>query len=75
MVSASVVSTFERKLVLDREENRRLDQESCQDDRQDEEQIFLNINKNYYIVRNAGCAHSRYTLKLYLKFFFNELIN
>ena len=68
MVSASVVSTFERKLVLDREENRRLDQESGQDDRQDEEQIFLNINKNYYIVRNAGCAHSRYTQILSLIF-------
>ena len=51
MVSASVVSTFERKLVLDREENRRLDQESGQDDRQDEEQIFFNINKNYYAMQ------------------------
>ena len=23
-----------------------------------------NINKNYYVVRNARCARSRYTLKL-----------
>ena len=22
-----------------------------------------NLNKNYYLVRNAGCARSRYTLK------------
>ena len=26
-------------------------------------------NKNYYVVRNAGCARSRYTLKLSLIFF------
>ena len=31
------------------------------------------INKNYYVVRNAGCAHSRYTLKLSL--IFHDLIN
>ena len=24
----------------------------------------IEINKNYYVVRNAGCASSRYTLKL-----------
>ena len=37
-----------------------------------EEQLGIyNIykNKNYYVVRNAGCGHSRYTLKLYLIFF------
>ena len=26
--------------------------------------IFILLNKNYYVVRNARCAHSRYTLKL-----------
>ena len=31
-----------------------------------------NLNKNYYIVRNAGCARSRYTLKLSLIFLFNQ---
>ena len=32
-------------------------------------------NKNYYVVRNAGCARSRYTLKLSLIFLklMNEL--
>ena len=34
-----------------------------------------NKNKNYYVVRNAGSAHSRYTLKLYLIFLINEWIN
>ena len=28
--------------------------------------ILTNYNKNYYVVRNAGCAISRYTLKLSL---------
>ena len=32
-----------------------------------------NKNKNYYVVRNAGSAHSRYTLKLYLIFRFGLL--
>ena len=37
-------------------------------------------NKNYYVARNAGCAHSRYNLKLSLIFFkinqwMNQLIN
>ena len=32
-------------------------------------------NKNYYVVRNAGCTRSRYTLKLSLIFkLMNELI-
>ena len=31
-------------------------------------------NKNYYVVRNAGYARSRYTLKSSL-FLINELIN
>ena len=30
--------------------------------------VYKKINKNYYVVRNAGCAHSRYTLKLSLIF-------
>ena len=33
------------------------------------------INKNYYVVRNAGCARARYTLKLSLIFLINESIN
>ena len=32
------------------------------------------LNKNYYVVRNAGCARSRYTLKLSL-IFLNQWIN
>ena len=31
-------------------------------------------NKNYYVARNAGCAHSRYNLKLSL-IFLNQSIN
>ena len=32
-------------------------------------------NKNYYLVRNAGSARSRYTLKLSLIFLINQSIN
>ena len=34
-------------------------------------------NKNYYVVRNAGCTRSRYTMKLSLIFFksMDQLIN
>ena len=32
-------------------------------------------NKNYYVVRNARFARSRYTLTLSLIFLINELIN
>ena len=35
--------------------------------------LFLTRTTN--VVRNAGYAHSRYTLKLSLKFFFNESMN
>ena len=35
---------------------------------------FFSINKDYYVVRNAGCAHSIYTLKLSL-ICFNQSIN
>ena len=26
--------------------------------------LYGDLNKNYYVVRNAGCSRSRYTLKL-----------
>ena len=32
-------------------------------------------NKNYYVVRKAGCTRSRYTLKLSLIFCINECMN
>ena len=32
------------------------------------ESSTTSINKNYYVVRNAGCARSRYTLTLSLFF-------
>ena len=35
----------------------------------------LNWNKNYYVVRNAGCAQSRYILKLSLIFLIDEWFN
>ena len=34
----------------------------------------IEINKNYYVVRNAGCARSRYTLKLSF-IFLNQSMN
>ena len=34
-----------------------------------------NQNKNYYVVRNAGCARSRYTLTLSINESMNELMN
>ena len=34
---------------------------------------WAEINKNYYVVRNAGCARSRYTLKFF--FLINQWIN
>ena len=36
--------------------------------------VFIMLNKNYYVVRNNGCAQSRYTLKLSL-IFLNQWIN
>ena len=33
------------------------------------------LNKNYYVVRNAGCARSRYTLKLSIIFLKKFVIN
>ena len=32
-------------------------------------------NKNYYVVRNVGCTHSRYTLKSSFIFLINESTN
>ena len=40
-----------------------------------EPEIDQQVNKNYFVVRNAGCAHSRYTLKLSLIFKINQSIN
>ena len=37
--------------------------------------VRLKVNKNYYVVRNAGCVRSRYTLKLSLIFIINESMN
>ena len=33
--------------------------------------IQTGVNKNYYVVRNAGCARSRYALTLSLIFLIN----
>ena len=35
-------------------------------------QAQIKKNKNYYVVRNAGCTRSRYTLKLSLIFLINQ---